>query len=73
MKPVYIKIDEYKDIIDIINLLKKKINEAKRTLAEINDLKNKEDQEIAVWHSSLNDIEKRIDLIDQILEEPQEV
>jgi len=73
MKPVYVKIKEYKDMIDIINLLKKKIDEAKRTLAEINELKNKEDQEIALWHSGLEDIEKRIELINKILEEPQEV
>lgn len=73
MKPVYIKIDEYKDVMDIINLVKKKIIEAKRTLREIDELKNKEDQEIGIWHASLDDIEKRVELIDQILEEPQEV
>ncbi len=73
MKPVYVKIEQYKDVIDVVNLLKKKINEAKRTLDEINELKNKEDHELSTWHAELDDIEKRIELIDRILEEPQQV
>ena len=28
--PVYVKIDEYKEVIDIMNLIKNKINEAKK-------------------------------------------
>ena len=73
MNPAYIKIDEYKDIVDIIDLLKKKIEEAKRTLRSINELKNKEDQEINLWRTELEDIEKRIELINGILGETQEV
>ena len=73
MNPVYVKIDQYKDIIDIINLIKKKIEDAKRNLRDIDELKNKEDREIAAWHTALDDIEKRIGLINNILEEPHEV
>ena len=73
MNPVYVKIDQYKDIIDIINLIKKKIEEAKRNLRSVDELKNKEDQEIALWHEEIEDMEKRIDLINRTLEEPQEV
>lgn len=73
MNPVYVKIDQYKDIIDVINLIKKKIEEAKRNLRDINELKNREDQEISIWHSGLEDIEKRIELINRTLEEPREV
>ena len=73
MNPVYVKIDQYKDIIDIINLIKKKIEDAKRNLRSVDELKNKEDQEIALWHKEIEDMEKRIDLINRTLEEPQEV
>lgn len=73
MNPVYVKIDEYKDVIDIIHLIKKKIEEAKKTLGDINDLKNKEDHEMVLWHTELEDIAKRIEAISNVLEEPQEI
>lgn len=69
--PVFVKIEEYKDIIDVINLIKNKINEAKKTLSEINQLKNKEDEELATWHSELTEIEKRMEFINRVLFEPE--
>lgn len=69
--PVFVKIEEYKDIVDVINLIKNKINDAKKTLNEINELKNKEDEELAAWHSELTEIEKRMDFVNRVLFEPE--
>jgi|TARA_B100001971_G_C18154917_1_gene517946 predicted nuclease with TOPRIM domain len=68
--PVYVKIDEYKDILDIVNLVKGKLNEARKTLDKINKLKNEEDSELNLWHSELDEIEKKVEYIDQTLFEP---
>jgi len=69
--PVFVRIDDYKDILDILELIKDRLNEAKRTLEDINEMKNDEDAELEVWNSTLNEIEKKIESIDRTLFEPE--
>ena len=69
--PVFVKIEEYKDILDVLDLIKGKLAEAKRTLADINELKNDEDAELELWSSTLNEIENKLDDIDRSLFEPE--
>ena len=69
--PVFVKIEDYKDILDILELIKDRLGEAKRTLADINDMKNEEDEELGMWSSTLNEIEKKIESIDRTLLEPE--
>ncbi len=69
--PVFVKIEDYKDIIDVLELIKDRLAEAKRTLADINELKNDEDAELELWGSTLNEIEKKIEDIDRTLFEPE--
>ena len=71
--PVFIKIDDYKDVLDIIQLTRAKIDEGKKLLARLNELKNDEDAEIEGWHNSIIEIEKRIEFIDRTLFEPESV
>lgn len=68
--PVFVRIDEYKDVLDVMNLVKSKIAEAKGTLAKLNDLKNEEDAELELWHTSLDDIERKVEFVDKALFEP---
>ena len=69
--PVFVKIEDYKDILDVLDLIKDRLAEAKRTLADINELKNDEDSELELWSSTLNEIEKKIEGIDGTLFEPE--
>ena len=69
--PVFVKIDDYKDILDVLDLIKGKLAEAKRTLADLNELKNDEDAELELWSSTLNEIENKLDDIDKSLFEPE--
>ena len=68
---VFVKIDDYKDILDVLDLIKDKLAEAKRTLADLNELKNDEDAELELWSSTLNEIENKLDDIDRSLFEPE--
>ncbi|MBI4440830.1 hypothetical protein HY639_01560 [Candidatus Woesearchaeota archaeon] len=68
---VFVKIDEYKDVLDIMNTIKSKLNEAKNTLGEINRLKNEEDAELELWHTSLDEAGRRVEFIDKALFEPE--
>lgn len=71
--PVYVKIEEYKDVLHVLGLIKTKLNEAKNTINKINELKNEENAELEVWNVTLDEIEKRTDQIDRILFEPESV
>ncbi len=69
--PVFIKVEEYNDVLDLIKVVRKKLEEAKETLLKINDLKNEEDHQLEVWQSTLSEVEKKIDFIDHSLNEPE--
>lgn len=69
--PVFIKIEDYKDVLDVLDLIKDRLAEAKRTLADINELKNDEDAELELWSSTLSEIEKKVEGIDRTLFEPE--
>ncbi|MAH33355.1 hypothetical protein CL615_03105 [archaeon] len=69
--PVFVKMEDYKDILDILGLIKDRLDEAKRTLDDINELKNNEDSEIKMWNSTLDDIGRKIEDIDKTLFEPE--
>ncbi|MFP4424204.1 MAG: hypothetical protein ACLFP2_03140 [Candidatus Woesearchaeota archaeon] len=69
--PVFVRIDEYKDVLDVIELVKTKIKESKTTLARINELKNTEDAEIETWTNELDEVERKIEFIDRTLFEPE--
>ena len=69
--PVFAKINEYKDILGVLELIKDRLEEAKRTLGEINQMKNEEDGEFDAWKSALNEIERKVETIDRTLFEPE--
>jgi len=63
--PVFVKIDEYKNVLDIIQVLKGKVSEGKDILAKISRMKAEEDSELEEWSAELDEIEKRIESIDK--------
>ncbi|MCX6710438.1 MAG: hypothetical protein NTV63_05840 [Candidatus Woesearchaeota archaeon] len=70
--PVFIKIEEYRDIIDIAELIKRKVRDAKTLLAAIEDIKESEQSELEAWRNALSEIEKKIEEIDSELLSPGE-
>lgn len=70
--PVFVKVDEYKEILDVLDMIKDKIKEIRGTLGSINSLRNEEDAELAMWNNTMNEIEKKIEGIDRIMFEPEQ-
>ena len=70
--PVFVKVDEYKEILDVLEMIKSKIKEIRVALGDINALRNEEDAELAMWNNTMNEIEKKIDGIDRIMFEPEQ-
>ena len=70
--PVFVKVDEYKEILDVLDMIKGKMKEIRDTLGSINSLRNEEDAELAMWNNTINEIEKKIEGIDRIMFEPEQ-
>ena len=68
--PVFVKIDEYRDVLEVLDLLNKRLIKARETMARINDLKNEEDSELELWEKELSEIEKKVGFMNQTLVEP---
>jgi len=69
--PVFVKIEEYNDVLSLMRTIRKKLDEAKGTLLKIHDLKNEEDHQLEMWQNTLAEVEKKIDFVDHSLNEPQ--
>ena len=65
--PIFVKVDEYREILDVLDMVKGKVSEIRETLAGINDLRNEEDSELSMWNSTIDDIEKKIEGIDAMM------
>lgn len=70
--PVFVKVEDYKDIVDLVALMREKISQAKFLLDKIAEVKAKEDAELAEWSHDLEDIEDRVSIIDRSLLEHSE-
>ena len=70
--PVFVKIDEYDNVLELVKAIRKRIDEAKETLGKIHDLKNEEDHQLEMWQNSLAEVEKKVDFIDHSLSEPEQ-
>ena len=71
--PVFVKVDEYKDILDTLDMVRDKVREIKDTLGQIESLRKEEEGELSMWHNVIADIEKKVENIDKIMYEPEQV
>ena len=67
---VFVKIDNYKDVLHTVDLIKNKLSDAKNMLAKVKELKEQEDAELGNWDVKLNEVQDRVENIDKILFEP---
>jgi hypothetical protein len=71
--PIFVKVEDYRDVLDMIDLLKQKINDANGIIKGIKQIKEKEDHEIETWEASLEEVESRVASIDKTLVEIRNV
>jgi hypothetical protein len=66
-KSVFVKINEYKDVIALFDQLRTKLQKARETLNKVIELKKEEETEIELWHNSVTEIENKLAFIDRRL------
>ncbi|MEM4247228.1 MAG: hypothetical protein QXR48_02840 [Candidatus Woesearchaeota archaeon] len=69
--PVFVKVEEYKSILDLLDAVRQKLNQARTLLARVNELKQQEDAQIEAWSHDMDDVEERLSSISKSLLEPQ--
>ncbi len=69
--PVFIKIDEYKKLLDAVDSIKKQVESVRKTMHQIELLRAEEEQELILWKSNLADVEKEVAFLDKTLFEPE--
>jgi hypothetical protein len=59
-KAIFVKLNEYKDILDLLDALKDKLDQSKATLDKIKSLKTEEETELELWENSINEIDTKL-------------
>lgn len=65
--PVFVKVENYKDISKLMEKVRQKLGEAKELMKKIGALKRQEEDEINTWAREIADVEDRIDAVDRAL------
>jgi hypothetical protein len=65
--PVFVKIDKYKDILNIVEVVNKKVTGVKQLLAELEELKDKETEELNNWKNNLDQITHKLETMQEEL------
>jgi hypothetical protein len=66
-KPVYVKMEEYKKILNALDVVKNKINKAEETLLSIERFKEREDMELRKWKEEVNRIKENLIMVERKL------
>ncbi|MDD3175058.1 MAG: hypothetical protein PHU51_01120 [Candidatus Nanoarchaeia archaeon] len=68
----FIKLEEYKEILDIVDLCKAKLSDVNSTLNQIDSIRSEEAKELSAWRDNVKEIESKISSIDKNLFNPEE-
>lgn len=66
-KPVFVKIEQYREALDNLEDIKSKIGEAEELLASLDHLKAQEERELQSWHNSISRIKDKLISVDKKL------
>ena len=69
--PAFVRIDNYKNVMNVLQVTKEKIVQAKALLAKIAEIKSEEDAIVANWNAALDVVEERVAESDAALLEPE--
>jgi hypothetical protein len=69
--PVYVKVEDFKDALAVLTSIRSKIEDAKRTLEKVHELKSEEDTELELWNSTIDEVEKKLEMIDKSLSDQE--
>lgn len=66
-KPVFVKIDNYKEALEAIESIRGLSNQAEEILEQLARIRDDEDRELSKWHSDIQRIKDRLLIVDKNL------
>ncbi|MBU2638479.1 MAG: hypothetical protein KJ955_05885 [Nanoarchaeota archaeon] len=66
-KPLFVKVEKYREVMVTLNELKNKLKDAGDLLVELNKIKEQEERELSAWQDDLNAIKEKLVNIDRTL------
>ena len=66
-KPVFVKIEQYREALDNIEAIKTKVREAEELLSRLDQLRSQEDKELQNWHDNVARIKDKLLSVDKKL------
>jgi hypothetical protein len=66
-KPLFVKIEKYRDVVETLKKLKARLNEADSILNKLTSLREEEDRELTIWQGDLEKIRSQLMEIDRNL------
>jgi len=69
---IFVKIEEYDEVLNIVKLIKEKLAKANETIGKISELKAQEEQEIQFWNKNIDEVSKNIEAIETTVKEKSE-
>ena len=67
IKPTFVAMEDYKRIINDTNAIRAKVMEAENFVRKLSDLKNEEEKAFEKWKTQLEDVEKKLSYVDQLI------
>lgn len=72
-KPVFVKLDQYQEVMNLVRTMRGKVNDARIVLHKVHQLKRDEEVELELWQTSLDQVDRKVALLEQSLQDPQRV
>lgn len=67
--PIFVKIEKYKEIVKIVDLVNAKLSEIEHSIQELKEMKKKEDAQIERWEEQLETVNEKMSFINETLKE----
>ncbi|MEM3154493.1 MAG: hypothetical protein QW165_02920 [Candidatus Woesearchaeota archaeon] len=66
-KPAFVAVEDYRRIINDTNTIRAKLMDAENFVRRLGDLKNEEERSFERWRTLLEDVEKKMNYVDQLI------
>lgn len=71
LKPAFVAVNDYKRIINDTNTIRAKLMDAESFIKRLSDIKNEEERTFDKWRNQLEDVEKKLSYVDQLIAQAQ--
>ena len=71
IKPMFVSVEDFKNLADNTNFVRSKLIEAEEYLQRLTDLKNQELKAFDKWRKTLENVENKLSYVDKVIAEAQ--